>query len=106
MKQTNSTLKFLTAEYSAVLHNAYVKGLASTALLGTAIGAVGAVNTAVAAEITSFNDLANKGDVSFSQKKQQNIDINNADGKWEASLNVTDGSGYGITFNQKNQRLR
>ena len=47
MRQTNSTLTFLAAQYRAVLKDAYLKGLASTAIVGTAVmGSMGSAHAA------------------------------------------------------------
>lgn len=99
MKQTNSTLTFLSAQYRAVMKDAYLKGLASTALLSSA--AMGSIyaSTADAADISldKFTDLANAGDVTYSDAKEKGIDISD-NGNWEANLKVTNGSGSGVVF--------
>ena len=78
MKQTNSTLTFLSAQYRAVMKDAYLKGLASTALLSSA--AMGSIyaSTADAADnrqLNDFNDLATAGDVTYSEAKSKDITI-------------------------------
>ena len=62
MKQTNSTITFLSAQYRAVLKDAYLKGLASTAILSTAALASVYSSTADAAALTDINQLKNSGD--------------------------------------------
>ncbi|MCK0525812.1 hypothetical protein [Anaerobiospirillum sp. NML120449] len=63
MKQTNSTITFLSAQYRAVLKDAYLKGLASTAILSTAALASVYSSTADAATaLTDINQLKNSGD--------------------------------------------
>lgn len=100
MKQTNSTLTFLSAQYRAVMKDAYLKGLASTALLSSA--AMGSIyaSTADAAEakpLDNFSDLATAGDVSYSDTKSKDIAIGES-GEWNAKLNVTNGANDGVVF--------
>ncbi|MCK0525818.1 autotransporter outer membrane beta-barrel domain-containing protein [Anaerobiospirillum sp. NML120449] len=99
MKQTNSTLTFLSAQYRAVMKDAYLKGLASTALLSSA--AMGSIyaSTADAAptELNDFNDLAASGDVTYDKTSKKDIEIKE-DGKWEANLNVSNGADDGVVF--------
>ena len=57
MKQTNSTITFLSAQYRAVLRDAYLKGLASTAILSTAALASVYSSAAEAAQPADLNDL-------------------------------------------------
>ena len=100
MKQTNSTLTFLSAQYRAVMKDAYLKGLASTALLSTA--AMGSIyaSTADAAEakpLENFSDLATAGDVTYDKAESKDIAIGDSD-QWNAKLNVTNGKDNGVVF--------
>ena len=99
MKQTNSTLTFLSAQYRAVMKDAYLKGLASTALLSSA--AMGSIyaSTADAAptELNDFKDLAQSGEVSYSKDAAKEIAIADS-GEWNAKLNVTNGKDDGVVF--------
>ncbi|MCK0534812.1 MULTISPECIES: autotransporter outer membrane beta-barrel domain-containing protein [unclassified Anaerobiospirillum] len=99
MKQTNSTLTFLSAQYRAVMKDAYLKGLASTALLSTA--AMGSIyaSTADAAptDLNDFKDLAQSGEVSYSKDAAKEIAIADS-GEWNAKLSVTNGKDDGVVF--------
>ena len=89
MKQTNSTITFLAAQYRAVLKDAYLKGLASTALLSTA--ALASVYTSSAEAATKLDNLEQLGtagdytldDTAGSKDLRVNKDLN-----WQGNLTV------------------
>ena len=104
MRQTNSTLTFLAAQYRAVLKDAYLKGLASTAIVGTAVmGSMGsahaansqdpAVPTPSSKEFTSLEQLKEAGaklNLTLSGGKTHKFEIQNSQA-WDADLVVTNG---------------
>ena len=103
MRQTNSTLTFLAAQYRAVLKDAYLKGLASTAIVGTAVmGSMGSAHAADSQdtatpnpqEFTSLEQLETEGaqlylNTSGAATKKFVINKNQ---DWNADLVITDGS--------------
>ena len=104
MRQTNSTLTFLAAQYRAVLKDAYLKGLASTAIVGTAVmGSIGsahaadshdsAVPTPSSKEFTSLEQLKEAGaklNLALSGGKTKQFEIKESQA-WDADLVITDG---------------
>lgn len=104
MRQTNSTLTFLAAQYRAVLKDAYLKGLASTAIVGTAVmGSMGsahaadshdsAVPTPSSKEFTSLEQLQEKGaqlTLTTSGAQTKKFTIENSQ-RWDADLVITNG---------------
>lgn len=105
MRQTNSTLTFLAAQYRAVLKDAYLKGLASTAIVGTAVmGSMGsahaadsqdsAVPTPSSKEFTSLEQLKEAGaklTLTSSGSSTQKFEIKESQA-WDADLVITNGS--------------
>lgn len=105
MRQTNSTLTFLAAQYRAVLKDAYLKGLASTAIVGTAVmGSMGsahaadsqdpAVPTPSSKEFTSLEQLKEAGaklNLTLSGGKTKQFEIKESQA-WDADLVITNGS--------------
>ena len=105
MRQTNSTLTFLAAQYRAVLKDAYLKGLASTAIVGTAVmGSMGsahaadshdsAVPTPSSKEFTSLEQLKEAGaklTLTSSGSSTQKFEIQESQ-RWDADLVITNGS--------------
>ena len=92
MKQTNSTITFLSAQYRAVMKDAYLKGLASTALLSTAALASVYSSSTDAKELTNLDEL--------SSSEALTLGSPNTDGKqfqlnkkleWNAALSLGDG---------------
>lgn len=94
MKQTNSTITFLSAQYRAVMKDAYLKGLASTALLSTAALASVYSNTSQAEELTSLDQLASGGDYSLSSGTKS-FDVNKKI-DWNGNLVISGGAEKGF----------
>ncbi|MCK0534813.1 MULTISPECIES: autotransporter outer membrane beta-barrel domain-containing protein [unclassified Anaerobiospirillum] len=95
MKQTNSTITFLSAQYRAVMKDAYLKGLASTALLSTAALASVYSTSTQAAELNNLEELKNGGDFTLSSDKapkQFNVDKQI---EWNGNLSITAGPAAG-----------
>ena len=104
MRQTNSTLTFLAAQYRAVLKDAYLKGLASTAIVGTAVmGSMGSAHAAdsqdttaptpSSKEFTSLEQLQEKGaqlTLTTSGAQTKKFTIENSQ-RWDADLVITNG---------------
>ena len=102
MRQTNSTLTFLAAQYRAVLKDAYLKGLASTAIVGTAVmGSMGSAHAAdsqdttaaTPQDFTSLEQLKEKGaklNLTLSGGKTKQFEIKESQA-WDADLVITDG---------------
>ena len=102
MRQTNSTLTFLAAQYRAVLKDAYLKGLASTAIVGTAVmGSMGSAHAADAhdtstsssQDFTKLEQLKEKGaqlTLNTSGAQTKNFTIENSQ-RWDADLVITNG---------------
>lgn len=92
MKQTNSTITFLSAQYRAVMKDAYLKGLASTALLSTAALASVYSSSTDAKELTNLDDLKNSGALTLGSTTQdgKKFELNNKL-EWNADLTLTDG---------------
>ena len=106
MRQTNSTLTFLAAQYRAVLKDAYLKGLASTAIVGTAVmGSMGSAHAAdshdttapTPQDFTSLEQLKEKGaklNLTLSGGKTKQFEIKESQA-WDADLVITDGLNSG-----------
>ena len=94
MKQTNSTITFLSAQYRAVMKDAYLKGLASTALLSTAALASVYSNASQAEELTSLDQLASGGDYSLSSGTKS-FDVNKKI-DWNGNLVISGGAEKGF----------
>lgn len=102
MRQTNSTLTFLAAQYRAVLKDAYLKGLASTAIVGTAVmGSMGSAHaadsqdstTSSSQDFTKLEQLKEKGaklNLALSGGKTQQFEIKDSQA-WDADLVITNG---------------
>lgn len=102
MRQTNSTLTFLAAQYRAVLKDAYLKGLASTAIVGTAVmGSMGSAHAADSndtqeqprTELTDINQLADKNAklvLSSSGDNVKKFELQESK-EWNADLVITNG---------------
>lgn len=106
MRQTNSTLTFLAAQYRAVLKDAYLKGLASTAIVGTAVmGSMGSAHAANSqdapelkpqspTELTNLSQLAQKGSQlqlsSSGSSGTKNFTLQQSQ-EWNADLVITNG---------------
>ena len=106
MRQTNSTLTFLAAQYRAVLKDAYLKGLASTAIVGTAVmGSMGSAHAADSqdapelkpqspTELTNLSQLAQKGSQlqlsSSGSSGTKNFTLQQSQ-EWNADLVITNG---------------
>ena len=105
MRQTNSTLTFLAAQYRAVLKDAYLKGLASTAIVGTAVmGSMGSAHAAdsqdtatptpSSQEFTKLEQLETEGAqlyLNTSGAATKKFEINKSQA-WNADLVITNGS--------------
>lgn len=103
MRQTNSTLTFLAAQYRAVLKDAYLKGLASTAIVGTAVmGSMGSAHaansqdsaTSTPTEFTDLKQLETEGaqlTLTSSGAQTKQFTIENSQ-RWDADLVITNGS--------------
>ena len=95
MKQTNSTITFLSAQYRAVLKDAYLKGLASTAILSTAALASVYSSTAEAATpLNNIDQLQNGGDYTLDGSTggtSKDFKVNKQL-DWKGNLTVTHGN--------------
>ena len=102
MRQTNSTLTFLAAQYRAVLKDAYLKGLASTAIVGTAVmGSMGSAHAAdtqdtatpTRTELTNIDQLADQNAklvLSSSGDQVKKFELKEST-EWNADLVITNG---------------
>ena len=102
MRQTNSTLTFLAAQYRAVLKDAYLKGLASTAIVGTAVmGSMGSAHAAdsqdtatpTRTELTNIDQLADQNAklvLSSSGDQVKKFELQESK-EWNADLVITNG---------------
>ena len=98
MKQTNSTITFLSAQYRAVMKDAYLKGLASTALLSTAALASVYSTSTQAAELNNLDQLASGGEFTLSSGSgAKNFDVSKPV-KWQGNLTIEGGpeAGKGV----------
>ena len=95
MKQTNSTITFLSAQYRAVLKDAYLKGLASTAILSTAaLASVYSSTAEAASELTNLNQIQQSGDYTIGNKPDKSVVLETRGQiDWKGNLTVTGGSG-------------
>ena len=91
MRQTNSTLTFLSAQYRAVFKDAYIKGLASSAVISTAFLSTVSVGEVQATELTDLKQLQEEGadlTLATSGGQAQNFNVK-GDLQWNADLKVT-----------------
>ena len=88
MKQTNNAIKFLMAQYRAILQNAYFKGLATAAVVTMGLAA----GQAQAADISKIGDLATAGNATISGTTSA-VTLTTAKGenKWLADLVISNG---------------
>ena len=91
MRQTNSTLTFLNAQYRAIFKEAYVKGLASSAILGTAFLSTVNVGDAQAVELERLEQLKEQNanlTMSTSGSAVHKFEVNGKQA-WDANVTVT-----------------
>lgn len=89
MKQTNSTITFLAAQYRAVLKDAYLKGLASTALLSTAaLASVYSSSAEAATKLDNLEQLGTAGDYTLDDTAGSKDLRVNKDLNWQGNLTV------------------
>ena len=91
MKQTNSAIKFLMAQYRAIFNNAYFKGLATAAV----------VTAAMAAGQAQAEDLSSKlvavGGTPVDIATSSASDTLNVSGQKSIAANITVGAGHSLT---------